>query len=64
MKKTYQQKNSGRPYYGSDGLIHDDYGDNTPYHRIGGTYQMSPWWFNRNKNSKLRKRKDHRNTRR
>lgn len=52
-----------RTYYGADGMIHDDYGDNTPHHRIGGTYQVSPWWFNRNKKSKRKKRKSSKNTR-
>ena len=48
---------SNRTWYGADGLIHDDYGDNTSYHRIGGTFRMSPWWHDRKKQkSKTQKR--------
>lgn len=49
---------SNRTWYGPDGLIHDEYGDNTSYHRVGGTYRMSPWWYNRDKKKpKGKKRK-------
>ena len=44
---------SKKTYLGADGLYHyDPYGDNTSYHRVGGTYRMSPWWFNRDDSKK------------
>ncbi len=50
---------SKKTYLESDGVYHyDPYGDNTSYHRVGGTYRMSPWWYNRDKKKpKGKKRK-------